>query len=254
MSSPPSGAPPVRWRVRSSTGSAEAFHQRDPEPDGGHHIWIHTPPRPALILGSTQPPELVRADRARLDGIEVCRRRSGGGLVHLDPATDCWLDAIVPAGSPWWDDDVGKAFHWLGQHWGTVLDDLLGPSGPALVHRPAPTASTPARPLWCFSGVGHGEVTVGASKVVGLSQRRTRGWIRLQSLVLGRWPGSRLLPYVDLDVARAIPGIDPEGIDPSAVPAGPPVGIRLPSPAVLAATFVDRLGADAAGASSVTST
>ena len=185
--------------------------------------------------------------RAEAAGIEVCRRRSGGGLVHLDPATDCWIDAIVPSGSPLWETDVGRAFHWIGQVWATVLNDAIGAGGPAIVHLPGRRTGSgtgrATRHLWCFAGLGHGEVTVGANKVVGLSQRRTRGWIRLQSLVMGRWPGGRLASYLDLDVARALPGIDPDGIDPVAVSAGPPPGIGLPDPGLLADAFVDRLDA-----------
>jgi hypothetical protein len=187
------------------------------------------------VIGSTQPDALVRHDRAEAAGIEVCRRRSGGGLVYLDPRTDCWIDAVVPAGSPLWEDDVGLAFLWLGRRWASVLDGFLGPAGPALLHRPR-SAGRRGRPLWCFGEMGHGEVTIGGSKVVGLSQRRTRHWLRLQSLVLGAWPGRRLLDYLDLD---AVPGAT--GTDPGTVAAGPPAGLRLPPPAELARRFVEEL-------------
>ena len=247
----PAGEPTrVRWRVVRETGPAEDFHRRDPDGDPGHQFWILRPSRPTLVLGSTQPAELVRTDRAATDGIEVCRRRSGGGLVYLDPATDCWLDAIVPVGSPLWHDDVGRAFHWLGRRWADTISDLLGPAGPALANHPRPTRAPNPRPLWCFAGIGHGEVTIGASKVVGLSQRRTRGWIRLQSLVLGAWPGRRLLPYLDLDVAAELLGTRPTGAstgsdpplgaDPARVRAGPPPGLRLPPPDELIDAFLDR--------------
>jgi len=42
----------------------------------------------------------------------------------------------------------------------------------------------------CFAGLGPGEVTVGGAKVMGLSQRRGRSWIRIQSAVHLAWhPG-----------------------------------------------------------------
>lgn len=243
----------VRWRVIRDTASADALHRRDPGAAPGHQLWINRIARPALVLGSTQPEGLVRVDRAEAAGIEVCRRRSGGGLVYLDPATDCWLDSIVPAGSPLWHDDVGLAFHWLGERWAAALDAVLGPSGRAVVHHPRPAAIGRRRPLWCFADLGHGEVTIGASKVVGLSQRRTRSWVRLQSLVLGAWPGRRLLPYLDLDVARALVGEGPSddrggsasvglpfGVDPTRVRAGPPPGTRLPGPDALIEAFLDQ--------------
>lgn len=250
----------IAWHVEHSTGPADDFHRRNPDADPDridqHRLWVHTTPTPALILGSTQPDELVRHDRARTDGIEVGRRRSGGGLVFLDPATDCWIDAIVPTGSPLWDDDVGRAFHWLGAAWVDVLDDALGASGPALLHRGGPRTGAaigatpgpersgprrPAKPVWCFADLGHGEVTIGGAKVVGLSQRRTRHSARLQALVLGRWPGRSLLPYIDLEVARAITDPSVVTLDPGDVRAGPPPGIRLPSPATLATAFIDRV-------------
>lgn len=241
MTSSPSAPPSIDWQVVQTSGSAQSFHGQDPDPGTGHQLWVHTAATPALILGSTQPDELIHRDRATQDGIEVCRRRSGGGLVYLDPTTDCWVDAIIPADSPLWDADVGRAFHWIGQAWAATIDEALGPGGPALVHRGGNRSGGSDRPLWCFSGLGHGEVTVGASKVVGLSQRRTRDWVRLQTLVIGRWPGRRLLPYLDLDVARAGRRVDPDSIDPTSVRAGPPPGIRLPDPATLGASFVDRV-------------
>ena len=72
----------------------------------------------------------------------------------------------MPAGSPLWEHDVGRAFHWVGQTWAAALDDVLGPTGPALVNRPSPRSTRASRPLWCFAELGHGEITVGASKVV----------------------------------------------------------------------------------------
>ncbi len=224
-----------------SHGSAESFHRRDPDPEPTHQLWVHTAAAPALILGSTQPDDLIQRARATEDGIEVCRRRSGGGLVYLDPATDCWVDAVIPTGSPLWDADVGRAFHWIGHAWATTIEQAIGAGGPALVHRGGGRSGEGKRPLWCFSGLGHGEVTVGGSKVVGLSQRRTRNWVRLQTLVIGRWPGRRLLPYLDLDVARAGRGVDPDSIDPATVRAGPPPGIRLPDPQTLGAALVDQV-------------
>lgn len=229
----------LHWHLANREGTAEEFHRRDPDPDAGHQLWVQRTAGPALILGSTQPDSIVRADLARADGVEVCRRRSGGGLVYLDPSTDCWIDAIVPAGSPLWHDDVGVAFHWLGQLWVDTLNEVLGAAGPAHMVRPRPGRANRGRPLWCFSSLGHGEVTIGASKVVGLSQRRTRRWIRLQSLVLGAWPGRRLLPYLDLGLDEHEPV--PAHADPGRVRAGPPLGIRLPGPDDLVEAFLTQV-------------
>lgn len=251
----------VRWRVVRDEGPASDFHQRDPGPDPGHQLWIRTIPSPALVLGSTQPDELVRADKAAEAGIEVCRRRSGGGLVYIDPATDCWLDAIVPQGSPLWRDDVGQAFHWLGRRWAAVLRQALDEDGqsietaPIEVHRPTPADRPAARPVWCFDGIGHGEVTIGGAKVVGLSQRRTRRWARLQSLVIGAWPGQALADLIDLDVAQGLvsPAVGRPGsavgrpsspqADPTTVNAGPPDNLSVPPPGELSRIFLEQLRA-----------
>jgi hypothetical protein len=39
----------------------------------------------------------------------------------------------------------------------------------------------------CFAGIGPGEVMVGQSKLVGVSQRRTRSAARFQTMVHLRW-------------------------------------------------------------------
>lgn len=217
-------------------------------------LWVHRATAPALVLGSTQPDDVVDRARAEADGVEVCHRRSGGGLVYLDPATDCWIDLIVPPWSRWWDADVGRAFHWVGEHWADVLASL-GPRAPEgagdrplvrpMVNRGADRSD--AGRLWCFGGLGHGEVTIGGAKVVGLSQRRTRNWIRLQTVVAGTWPVDRLRRYVRL--ADRAPTRQPDGAgstptavtDPAEVRAGLPAWYGRPDPDVLAGRFVSTL-------------
>lgn len=234
------------WQVVTTIGPAGPFHHHHPPDDTGHQIWIRRLEAPALVLGSTQPDELVRHDLAHADGIEVCRRRSGGGLVFIDPETDCWVDVIVPRSSPLWDDDVARAFHWLGDLWASVLSGLVDNGVPGTAGFTVSKASTTTAlgRVWCFGDVGHGEVSLGGSKIVGLSQRRTRTWCRIQGLVLGSWPGDELLPYVDLDFLNAqnpdrFP--DAEALRPGLVSAGFPSGIASPKPAELAERFVAAL-------------
>ncbi len=250
---------PTPWDVLRQYGPAGAFHHRNPAADTGPEVWVRTIPRPALVLGSTQPDGLVRAVRAEADGIEVCRRRSGGGLVWVDPATDCWIDVIVPKDSPLWEPDIGRAFHWLGDLWGRVLTDTPSsggsassrePAGPdagsqrVVVHRksgPRSDGSTAGR-VWCFADLGHGEVSIDGSKVVGLSQRRTKTWARLQGLVLGAWPGERLAEYVDLEVAATLaPDATEAELQPGAIAAGFPAELTPPSPRQLAERFLTSL-------------
>lgn len=229
------------WQVMWNTGGSGDFHHLAPQQDTGPQVWIHRPARKTLVLGSTQPDALVRHELADADGIEVCKRRSGGGLVFVDPETDCWIDVIVPSSSRLWDADVGRAFHWLGQHWAAVL--AAPPLLLSAVVSNTPNSS-PAGRIWCFADMGHGEVSVDGSKVVGLSQRRTKTWARLQSMVLGHWPADQLRRYVNLaamteDHPDRFPDLD--ALDPGRISAGLPPGGLRPEPQELAARFLENL-------------
>jgi lipoate-protein ligase A len=134
---------------------------------------------PAFVIGSTQPePEAATSQR-------VVRRRSGGGGVLVVPGDLLWVDIIVPRTDPWWEDDVGRAAHPIGQAWATALD-LLGLEG--VVHRGAMVATAWSRSL-CFAGLGPGEVSVDGHKVVGIAQRRTRQGACFQCAVPLTRPG-----------------------------------------------------------------
>jgi len=144
-----------------------------------------------VIFGSTQlaADHEVPEDTSELD-IEVCRRRSGGGLVIARPE-DVWIDAVVPRYSPLHRDDVGVAFVWLGQVWLDALRPLVVDArrdGRELrLAEPPPGRRAADRGFFCFADVGHGELLLGDRKIVGISQRRTRNWTRLQSLLITRW-------------------------------------------------------------------
>lgn len=138
------------------------------------------PDEPVVVLGSTQPESVVRP------GVRWARRRSGGGAVLVEPGGLVWVDVFVPAGDPLWDDDVGRAFLWLGRAWA----DAIGQG--AVVHE-GPLVATRWSPLVCFAGLGPGEVTVGGRKVVGLCQRRTRAGALFQCAALLEWRPDRLL-------------------------------------------------------------
>ena len=136
--------------------------------------------RPALVLGSTQRDDVVDPDAA----IEVVRRRSGGGVVLLDPGDALWVDIEVPRGDPLWDDDVGRAAWWVGEAFVAAL-------GAGVVHR-GPLERGAWGELVCFAGLGPGEVTIDGAKAVGISQRRTRAGARFQCAVHRRWDPDRL--------------------------------------------------------------
>lgn len=114
----------------------------------------------------------------------------------LVPGDVAWLDVVIPAADALWQDDVGRAFGWLGDAWVRALDALGFRGG--VVHEGA---------LWCtawssyvcFAGLGAGEVTVDGFKVVGISQRRTRAGARFQCAALRRWDPEALARLLRLD-------------------------------------------------------
>ena len=144
--------------------------------------------QPALVLGSTQPPAAALAPDPPID---VVRRRSGGGAVLVEPGDVAWVDVFVPAGHPRWQDDVGRAFWWLGDAWASALGSL-GVGGRIEVHK-GPLVRSPWSPLVCFAGLGPGEVTVDGRKAVGVAQRRTRAGALFQCAVPIAWHPERLL-------------------------------------------------------------
>lgn len=150
---------------------------------------------PMLVLGSSQRDDVVDRDRVAARGVEVVRRRSGGSAVLVEPEAAVWVDVTIPAGDPLWDNDVGRAFHWLGAAWAEVLVA----AGIAARWHDGPMSKTPWSPWVCFAGLGPGEVTVGARKVVGMSQRRVREAVLFQCCVALRWEPERLLDLLALD-------------------------------------------------------
>lgn len=175
------------WRVERARGTAAELHARDLPAE--RSVWIFEVAGPALVLGSTQPAPDVMVDLE----VEVVRRRSGGGAVWLEPASTLWVDVVVPRADPLWDDDVGRATHWLGDAWAAAVG-----GGGVHVHRGA-MQRTPWSDAICFAGLGPGEVTRGDRKVVGISQRRTRASARFQCVAYERWDPHLLLHALGLD-------------------------------------------------------
>ncbi len=205
-------APPYRV-VRSSSTAAD-FHGRVvPEP-AGREIWRHDITTPALVLGSTQDDSVVDVDACRLAGVEVVRRRSGGGAVLLLPGEVTWLDVIVPAGMPGWSADVHGPMIWLGRRLAAAISAVTGIDD-LVVHDGAMVDTAWSR-LICFDGVGAGEVLVGGSKLVGISQRRTRHAARLQCCWYGVYDPSRLVELLAADVRPALADLAPVATLPAA--------------------------------------
>jgi lipoate-protein ligase A len=188
------------YRVVRSRSTAGDFHARTVPLPASREIWRHDIITPALVLGSTQDQSDVDIDACRQAGVDVVRRRSGGGAVLLVPGEVTWLDVIVPAGMPGWSDDVHGPMVWLGNGLAgaitlaTGIDDLV-------VHDAA-MRSTPWSRLVCFDGLGAGEVLLGGRKLVGISQRRTRDAARLQCCWYSEYDPQHLVALLDPATGR----------------------------------------------------
>lgn len=161
--------------MRSGAGD---FHARVVPDPAACELWSLEVDAPALVLGSSQRDDVVDVDACALAGVDVVRRRSGGGAVLLVPGEVAWLDVIVPHDAAVWSDDVHAPMRWLGDHIAAVASELL-PDSEVRVHR-GPMLATAWSSTVCFDGIGVGEVLLDGAKFVGISQRRTRHAARLQ--------------------------------------------------------------------------
>jgi len=181
---------PSGWAVERPAGSIAERHGREPHFEG-QSVLIHEISDVAIVVGSAQREVPVST------GIEVLRRRSGGGAVLLAPDELLWVDVVLPRGDPLWQDDVSSSVWWLGDAWRMALLDL---GVEATVHS-GPMLATRWSDRVCFAGVGPGEVLVGGRKVVGISQRRNRHGARFQCAVLLRWRPAEMVRLFNLEPA-----------------------------------------------------
>jgi lipoate-protein ligase A len=196
------------YRLVRSSSTAADFHARTvPEP-ATCEIWHHEITSPALVLGSTQDESVVDADACGRAGVDVVRRRSGGGAVLLLPDDVTWIDVIVPTGAVGWSTDVHGPMRWLGGHLAVIVDELAGSRAAVDVHDGA-MAVTPWSPLICFDGIGVGEVLLGGHKLMGISQRRTRHAARLQCCWYSAYDPARLVELLDASRRPALDELAP---------------------------------------------
>lgn len=182
----------MTWLVERVTGPPGAFHEREPAVPVRRTVWVAAPTSSALVLGSTQPRETVAPEA----GIDVVRRRSGGGAVLVEPRSQLWIDVVLPGDDRLRHDDVGRSFGWLGTVWRKTLLEF---EVATTVHEGRLVSSRWSK-LICFAGLGPGELLdADGRKVVGISQRRTRGWSRFQcSVPLVAWDPQRLVDLLAL--------------------------------------------------------
>ena len=187
-----SSAHPSAFEVGTFAGAAAELHSRPLPATVTRQIWIFDVSRPAVVLGSSQDPAIIDSEACATRGVDIVRRRSGGGLVLLEPGAQAWVDVVIPRDDRHWEDDVSKAFGWLAEAWQSALSSL-GISTEAVTGRLV--VGRWGR-LICFAGRGPGELLLGGSKVVGMSMRRTREGARFQTTALAVWRPERLLPLL----------------------------------------------------------
>jgi len=169
------------WRVLERRDSPAVLHRDVPDPLDERLACVCLPTSPAVVIGSAQAASDFDGERLAASGLELVRRRSGGGAVLVAPRRQLWLDVFLPSGDALAESDVGKSFFWLGDAFAGALARVLGKSerqAAIEVHR-GPAQRTPWSKVLCYGALGAGEVTVAGRKVVGMSQRRDRSgaWI-----------------------------------------------------------------------------
>lgn len=184
---------PKGWLLTTRSGSARALHEPWPEPglvSARVLCRCEVTGTPALVLGSGQRDDDVDHGATGRAGVDVVRRRSGGGAVLVAPGAQLWIDVWVPRDDGLWDDDVVRAAWWFGDTWAQALESF-GASG-AAVHR-GPMVRSAWSDRVCFAGIGPGEVSIAGRKVVGMSSRRDRAGARISATLPWRWDPGALL-------------------------------------------------------------
>lgn len=190
---PNEGPRAAGWHVEHRHGSAEWLHHLELPPR--RTVWELVVDAPALVLGSAQDPATVDVAAAQHRGLDVARRRSGGGAVLLVPGEHVWIDVVLPAGDPLWVDDVESATWWLGAAWVEALA-AAGVARDRMTHHRRGVTDRGLGAVACFAAAGPGEVLVDGRKLVGISQRRTRHAARFQCVVHRHFDAGETLDLV----------------------------------------------------------
>ncbi|MGB0729592.1 MAG: lipoyl protein ligase domain-containing protein, partial [Ilumatobacteraceae bacterium] len=108
----------------SRTATAKDLHAVTPIRRDGVRLVRCIPESMALVLGSRQSEHLIDHERAAQRNIEVIRRRSGGGIVLVDPHRSLWIDIEVGADDPRYVAEPLGMMEQVGRWWLTALTSL----------------------------------------------------------------------------------------------------------------------------------
>ena len=186
-------SPGLLWTVVERAGLPWELHGAGETPDGRLMV-VCSPTSGAVVLGSTQAASDFDAAKCASAGLDLVRRRSGGGAVLVRPGAQVWVDFYLPASDPLFCTDVSRSFVWLGELWAMTVRAARGVSAPVAVATAADCRGGEWARRLCFCGLARGEVTLGGKKVVGLCQRRDRA---------GAWFHTMALTSLDAATAAA---------------------------------------------------
>lgn len=217
-----------RWRLTVVTATADELHSVNVSAMSGgvRQVTVCVPTKPALVLGSTQSDDDIDIRAASAAGIEIVRRRSGGGAVWVHPDDSLWIDLWVPREDPLWTDDVSASMLFAGDAFVSVIGDSAG----VYVWRERFDAGQVGRAL-CFASTAPGEVVGPLGKVVGMSQRRDRHGARIQCIAYRRWnPADWTALFVDEQIRAVAASLPVSRIDLDAGALGDQLVAVLPTP------------------------
>lgn len=196
------------------------FHSRpfDGDLPPGGALWVpQLQLRKTLVLGSSQSPDTIDSGHLHTAGLEMVKRRSGGGAVLVSSEDLVWFDIVIDNNHRHWSSDVSQSFEWLGNACKRGLQSL----GTETIMRTGRLQTNDWSRLICFAGLGPGELTHNDRKIVGMSQRRTRDRARFQVAILRRWSGvehAQLL--ADTELERVGKSRDQAAVELESVAAG----------------------------------
>jgi lipoate-protein ligase A len=199
------------WRVSRVRGTAAELHALNiPDMSGGNRsITVCEVSRPAIVLGSTQHDGDIDASPAAVLGVDVVKRRSGGGAVWLHPDDSIWIDLWIPRDDRLWTDDVSASMIFAGEAFVAALDSV---PRLAVWHERFDAGEFGRRV--CFASDAPGEVRGPEGKAVGISQRRDRDGARLQCVLYRRWsPTEWSEVFADDDVRRTVEALTVTTVD-----------------------------------------
>jgi len=132
---------------------------------------------PAIILGASQRPDEQQLARAVSQGVELVRRKSGGGAV-MAGAEMLSVSVFVPSDHPISKGSTVKAYHWMGELWQKVFASYglysRLPSADEIVQSNQ-RAKSLATDWACYAAVAHGELLdQQGRKLLGVAQIRSR--------------------------------------------------------------------------------